>query len=111
MTEPGGLIEAREAGKVISGSSTPEDIMMHVNFELPDDFARRLQAKWHDPLAHYGQGVLDLLGTRSFTQEPSGQAPSLASKVSRSRRRKTVWSVAAQGERCVKPKARTRCSP
>ena len=62
-------------------------------------------------LAIDGQGVLDLLGTRSFTQEPSGQAPSLASKVSRSRRRKTVWSVAAQGERCVKPKARTRCSP
>ena len=55
MTEPGGLIEAREAGKVISGSSTPEDIMMHVNFELPDDFARRLQAKWHDPLAHYAR--------------------------------------------------------
>ena len=28
---------------------------MRVNFELPDDFARRLQAKWHDPLAHYAR--------------------------------------------------------
>ena len=29
--------------------------MMHVNFELPDDFARRLQAKWHDTLGHYAR--------------------------------------------------------
>jgi hypothetical protein len=28
---------------------------MHVNFELPDDLAQRLQAKWHDTLAHYAR--------------------------------------------------------
>ena len=27
--------------------------MMHVNFELPDEFAQRLQAKWQDTLQHY----------------------------------------------------------
>jgi Uncharacterised protein family (UPF0175) len=38
--------------------------MMHVNFELPDDFARRLQAKWHDPLAHYARERLIMAAYR-----------------------------------------------
>jgi hypothetical protein len=49
------LTERQETGMVTSGHSTCEDTMMHVNFELPDEFAQRLQAKWHDTLAHYAR--------------------------------------------------------
>src|SRR5262249_26012479 len=59
--------------------------MMQVHFELPDDFAQLLQAKWHDSLAHYARerlvmescrdGLLtkkevgDLLGVDRFAVE------------------------------------------
>lgn len=49
--------------------------MMHVNFDLPDEFAQRLQAKWHDILAHYARERLvmegyrdDLLSTRAVQE-------------------------------------------
>lgn len=49
--------------------------MMHVNFDLPDEFTQRLQAKWHDTLAHYARERLvmegyrdDLLSTREVQE-------------------------------------------
>jgi hypothetical protein len=38
---------------VIIEQSHREDTMMQVNFELPDEFAQLLQAKWQDTLQHY----------------------------------------------------------
>jgi hypothetical protein len=53
------------------GDPPHEDTSMHVTFELPDEFAQRLQLKWHDTLAHYARERLvmeayrdDLLSTR-----------------------------------------------
>jgi hypothetical protein len=50
-------------------------------------------------------------GPGVFPRRHSAQAPSLASKHSRSTRRTTVCNVAAQGGRRGKPKARTHWCP